>query len=105
VWITAWDTTAAKTGGYVGARVVLAFINGATSALVFALIGMPSWLALGILTGVVAQFVPTIGTCIAIALPVTAMLLSLVAIYVQRHELIPGLARTPPQPEPAPTDG
>ncbi len=165
VWVTVWDTTAAKTGGYVGARVILAFINGATSALVFALIGMPSWLALGIWTGVVAQFVPTIGTYIAIALPVvvgllsdrpvigiialgwavlyqqvenltleprisakatdvhpavaftsvllgsalfgvagavlavpvTAMLLSLVSIYVQRHELIPGLARTVPK--------
>ena len=36
-----------KTGGYVAARVVLAVINGATSALVFLIIGMPSWLALG----------------------------------------------------------
>jgi predicted PurR-regulated permease PerM len=76
VWLTVWDTTAAKTGGYVGARVVLAFINGASSALVFYLIGMPSWLALGIWTGVVAQFVPTIGTYIAIALPVIVGLLS-----------------------------
>jgi predicted PurR-regulated permease PerM len=76
VWLTIWDTTAAKTGGYVGARVVLAFINGATSAVVFLLIGMPSWLALGIWTGVVAQFVPTIGTYIAIALPVIVGLLS-----------------------------
>ena len=31
---------------------------------------MPYWLALGIWTGVVAQFVPTVGTYIAIALPV-----------------------------------
>ena len=76
VWMTVWDTTASKTGGYVGARVILAFINGTTSAIVFALIGMPSWLALGIWTGVVAQFVPTIGTYIAIALPVLVGLLS-----------------------------
>jgi predicted PurR-regulated permease PerM len=34
------------------------------------IIGMPYWLALGIWTGVVAQFVPTVGTYIAIALPV-----------------------------------
>ena len=66
---TVWDVTAQKTGGYVAARVILAFINGITSAIVFLLIGMPSWLALGIWTGVVAQFVPTIGTYIAIALP------------------------------------
>ena len=37
---------------------------------------MPSWLALGIWTGLVAQFVPTIGTYIAIVLPVLVGLLS-----------------------------
>lgn len=71
-----WDTTALKTGNYVAARVVLAVINGSTSAIVFYFIDMPSWLALGIWTGVIAQFVPTIGTYIAIALPVLVGLLS-----------------------------
>lgn len=74
--VDVWDVTAEKTGGYVGARILLAFINGSTSAIVFLIIGMPSWLALGIWTGVVAQFVPTIGTYIAIALPVLVGLLS-----------------------------
>ena len=74
--VEVWDVTAQKVGGYVAARVVLAFINGSTSAIVFLMIGMPSWLALGIWTGVVAQFVPTIGTYIAIALPVLVGLLS-----------------------------
>jgi predicted PurR-regulated permease PerM len=74
--VDVWDVTAQKTGGYVGARLVLAFINGSTSAVVFLIIGMPSWLALGIWTGIVAQFVPTIGTYIAIALPVLVGLLS-----------------------------
>lgn len=71
-----WDTTAKKTGNYVAARVVLAVLNGGTSAIVFYIIGMPSWLALGIWTGLVAQFVPTIGTYIAITLPVLVGLLS-----------------------------
>lgn len=71
-----WSITAEKTGNYVAARVVLAFINGASSAIVFLAIGMPSWLALGIWTGVVSQFVPTIGTYIAIVLPVLVGLLS-----------------------------
>lgn len=71
-----WDVTASKTGAYVAARVILATINGVSSALVFLAIGMPSWLALGIWTGIVAQFVPTIGTYIAIALPVIVGLLS-----------------------------
>ena len=76
VFGTAWDLTTIKTGGYVSARVVLATINGSTSALVFWLIGMPSWLALGVWTGLVAQFVPTIGTYISIILPVLVGLLS-----------------------------
>lgn len=71
-----WDVTATKTGGYVGARVILALINASTTAVVFVIIGMPSWFALAVWTGVVAQFVPTIGTYIAIALPVVVGLLS-----------------------------
>jgi len=71
-----WGVTADKTGSYVAARVVLALINGSTTAVVFFAIGMPSWLALGIWTGLVSQFVPTIGTYIAIALPVLIGLLS-----------------------------
>ncbi|MFC6236271.1 AI-2E family transporter [Longivirga aurantiaca] len=71
-----WDTAIQKAGGYVAARLVLAFINGSTTALVLYLIGMPYWLPLGIWTGIVAQFVPTIGTYIAIALPVLIGVLS-----------------------------
>jgi predicted PurR-regulated permease PerM len=71
-----WSVAVEKAGGYVAARLILALINGGTTALVLYLIGMPYWLALGIWTGIVAQFVPTIGTYIAIALPVIIGLLS-----------------------------
>jgi len=71
-----WNVTTDKTGGYVAARVVLATINGTLSALVFLLIGMPYALALGLWTGVVAQFIPTIGTYIAVVFPVVVGLLS-----------------------------
>lgn len=73
---TIWDTTATKTGNYVAARVVLATINSVTTGIVFWAIGMPYWLALAIWTGVVAQFVPTIGTYIAIVLPVIVGVIS-----------------------------
>lgn len=76
VFINVWDLTVEKTGGYVGARVVLATINASTTAVVFFIIDMPSWLALSLWTGIVAQFVPTIGTYIAIILPVIVGLLS-----------------------------
>jgi predicted PurR-regulated permease PerM len=73
---TVWDLAVQKTGGYVSARIVLATICGSLSAIFFLIIGLPYWLALGIWTGVVAQFVPTIGTYIAIAFPVLIGLLS-----------------------------
>lgn len=70
VFAHAWDLAVTKTGGYVSARLVLAAISGGTAALFMLIIGMPYWLALGVWTGLVAQFVPTVGTYIAIALPV-----------------------------------
>ncbi len=74
--VVVWDTTAEKTGRYVSARVILAAVNATTSGLVFLIIGLPSWLALGLWTGLVAQFVPAIGTYISIVLPVLVGLLS-----------------------------
>jgi predicted PurR-regulated permease PerM len=74
--VNVWDTTAEKVGGYVGARVILATVNATLSGIVFAVIGLPSWLALAIWTGLVAQFVPAIGTYISISLPVLVGLLS-----------------------------
>ncbi|MED7929141.1 AI-2E family transporter [Nonomuraea sp. LP-02] len=76
VFINVWDVSTVKTGGYVSSRLVLATINGVASALVFLALGMPSWLALGAWTGLVAQLVPTIGTYISIALPVVVGLVS-----------------------------
>jgi predicted PurR-regulated permease PerM len=70
VFNVAWDLAVIKTGGYVSARLVLAAICGGLSSIFMLIIGMPYWLALGLWTGLVAQFVPTIGTYIAIALPV-----------------------------------
>lgn len=70
VFSHAWDLAVLKTGGYVSARLVLAAISGSTAALFMLIIGMDYWLALGIWTGLVAQFVPTVGTYIASALPV-----------------------------------
>ena len=58
------------------ARVILAAVNSTASGVVFAIIGLPSWLALALWTGLVAQFVPAIGTYISIVLPVLVGLLS-----------------------------
>ncbi|MGR6917411.1 AI-2E family transporter [[Actinomadura] parvosata] len=76
VFLTVWDVSLVKTGGYVWARLILAAVNATASAVVFLVIGMPSWLALGLWTGLIAQFVPTIGTYISVVLPVVVGLVS-----------------------------
>ena len=68
-FLAAWDLTRIKVGGYIAARVVLAAINSLSSGIVFYLIGLPYWLPLALWTGIVAQFVPNVGTYISIALP------------------------------------
>lgn len=75
-FLTAWDLTRIKVGGYIAARVVLAAINASASAVVFAVIGLPYWLPLALWTGIVAQFIPNVGTYISIALPVIVGLTS-----------------------------
>ena len=76
IFLVVWGLAVKKTGGYVAARVVLAAICGGITAIFLLVIGMPYWLALGVWTGVVSQFVPTVGTYIAIALPVVVGLTS-----------------------------
>jgi len=102
VFINVWDTTADKTGRYVAARAVLAAINSFFSGIVFAVIGLPYWLPLALWTGIVAQFVPTIGTYISIILPVIVGLLSgnpwlgvIVLIYALIYQQIENLTIEP----------
>ena len=45
-------------------------------AVFFAIIGVPYWLPLGVLAGIVGQFIPTIGTYIGVALPALFTLVS-----------------------------
>jgi predicted PurR-regulated permease PerM len=64
-----WEIAIEKTGGYVVSRLVLALLSAFfTSAFLF-IIDVPYWLPLGIWTGVVSQFIPTLGTYLGGALP------------------------------------
>ncbi len=74
--LTTWEMLRIKVGGYVASRLVLATINSLTMGIFMAIIGMPYWLALALWTGLVAQFIPNVGTYIAIALPVVVGLTS-----------------------------
>jgi predicted PurR-regulated permease PerM len=69
-----WEIAIDKTGRYLYSRGIQAIVSAlATSAFLFAL-GIPYALALGIWVGVVSQFIPTVGTYIAMTLPVLVAL-------------------------------
>lgn len=65
-----WDITQRKISDYINSRVVLAFISSVCTAIFLQIIGIPYALPLAVFTGVVSQFVPTIGTYIGGALPI-----------------------------------
>lgn len=66
---TVWAIAIEKAGGYVVSRLLLAALSALLTGAFLALIGVPYWLPLAIWTGLVSQFIPTIGTYLAIALP------------------------------------
>ena len=69
VFVTVWDITVIKTGGFVVSKVVLAAMSAFFHVVAFYLIGVPFWLPMGIFAGIVAQFIPTVGTYIGIIIP------------------------------------
>jgi predicted PurR-regulated permease PerM len=66
---TVWEIAVDKTGGYLLSRLVLALLSAMATGVLLWAIGVPYWLPLAIWTGVVSQFIPAVGTYLAIALP------------------------------------
>ncbi len=66
---TVWEITVEKTGGYVVSRLLLAALSALLTGAFLWVLGVPFWLPLAIWTGLVSQFIPTVGTYLAIAVP------------------------------------
>ena len=64
-----WETSVEKAGGYVVSRLILAAAGSIFTGIFLLIIDVPYWLPLAIWTGVVSQFIPTLGTYLAIGLP------------------------------------
>ncbi len=76
VFVTTWDIAVEKTGGFVASKVVMAALSSTAHGIVFAIIGLPYWLPLALITGIVSQFIPTVGTYIGIMIPILFALIS-----------------------------
>ncbi len=64
-----WEISVDKTGGYIYSRAVLAAVAAVFTTGVLTLLDVPFAIALGMWVGVLSQFVPVIGTYIALVLP------------------------------------
>jgi predicted PurR-regulated permease PerM len=73
----AYNTAIEKTGGYLYSNLLLALINGGLMLVTLLLVGVPYALPLALFEGVVAEFIPIVGTYVAGAVPVLVALASL----------------------------
>ena len=64
-----WEVAIEKTGAYLYSRLLLAVVSGVATFVVLTALGVPFAVPLALWMGLVSQFIPTIGTYIAMALP------------------------------------
>jgi predicted PurR-regulated permease PerM len=67
--LRAWEIAVAKTGGYIYSRGLMALISGISHYVLLEWLGVPYAPALAVWVGLISQFIPTIGTYMAGALP------------------------------------
>ena len=67
-----WTIGVSKAGGFIVARVILAIVASIVFSISFAIIGLPSSVALGISAGILSQVIPVVGTFLGGIVPVLA---------------------------------
>ncbi|MGX1674334.1 AI-2E family transporter [Streptomyces sp. NPDC055400] len=67
--LRAWEIAVDKTGGYLYSRGLMALISGIAHYILLEALGVPYAPVLAVWVGLVSQFIPTIGTYLAGALP------------------------------------
>jgi predicted PurR-regulated permease PerM len=74
VVLDTWEVAIDKTGGYLYSRGIQAIISAFATWAFLVVLDVPYGLALGLWVGIVSQFIPTVGTYIAMVLPVIVAL-------------------------------
>ena len=101
VLTTVWEIAVEKTGGYVISKLLLAGLSALFHSFFFWAIHIQFWLPLGLLAGIVGQFIPTIGTYIGVLLPALFTLLDKpinavwIALFATAYQQIENYVFTP----------
>jgi len=96
-----WTIAQDKIAGYISSRVVLAVASACVTYIFLAILKIPSALPLAVFTGLVSQFIPTIGTYIGGAAPVLFALLAspgkgiAVLIFIVAYQQLENLVIAP----------
>ncbi len=72
--LRAWEIAIDRTAGYVYFRSILALVSTVVHSIALYALGVPFAVTLGLWVGLVSQFIPTVGTYIAGALPIAIAL-------------------------------
>jgi predicted PurR-regulated permease PerM len=67
LWV--WEVAIEKTGAYLYSRLLLALVSGLSTFIVLNALGIDFAVPLAVWMGLVSQFIPTVGTYLAMALP------------------------------------
>ncbi len=70
VVLATWELAIDKTGGYLYSRGIQALVSAIVTSAFLLVLGVPFAIALGVWVGIISQFIPTVGTYIAMVLPV-----------------------------------
>ena len=101
VFTTVWKVATEKTGGFVISRVILATINSVITSVFLLIIEVPYWLPLGLFTGIISQFIPTIGSYLGGIIPAIVAVVNepidglFVIIFVTIYQQIENYLLTP----------
>jgi predicted PurR-regulated permease PerM len=69
-YLFAFETALKKMGGYLYSRLLLAAINGTLMFITLKILGVPFALPLALISGLISEFIPIVGTYVGGALPV-----------------------------------
>lgn len=75
LFLETWEVAIDKMGGYLYVRLILAGLSSLTAFIVMAVAGVPFALPLALWMGILSQFIPVVGTYIAVVVPLLVAIL------------------------------
>ncbi len=96
-----WEISQSKVADFIGSRIVLAAVSTVATFAVLTATGIPYALPLAVFTGLVSQFVPTVGAYlggalpVAVALTVSPLRALVVLVFVVAYQQVENLVLAP----------